>query len=181
MKKPVLIAVVLIVVILGLPLMLKTAREQSADPDASQSRDTSAPSDSLSPRVAKEAITLWVQGRTDEAVSLLLENGLASEASVTPLECLGLTEAQFVQLPEAELPRMAAQLNVAGKAVRELSRAAIARIKTEYAQGDRVEAVRWASRTKAFGSQLAGPDYCALLQMVGRAIEGAVARDLPWG
>ena len=179
MKKPVLIAAVLIVVILALPLLSKIAGKQSASPDTAQSQSTSIPSSPLGPGVAEKAITLWVKGLQDEAVSLLLEDELASQATVTPLECLSLTEAQFGQLPEAEHSRMAAQLGEAGKAARDLSRAAVARIKAKYAQGERAEAERWTSRVKGFATQLAGPDYCVILQLIGRAIEEAVARDVP--
>ena len=179
MKKPILIAAVLIVVILGIPLLSKIAGKQSASPDTVQSQSAAIPSGSLSPGVGEKAITLWAQGRTDEAVSLLLEDGPASQASVTPLVCLSLTEAQFVQLPEADRSRMAAQLQEAGKAARGLSRAAVARIKAKHAQGEQAEAARWTSRVKDFGTQLAGPDYCEILQLVGRAIEKAVARAVP--
>ena len=179
MKKPILIAAVLLVVIIGLPLLSKMARKQGANSDTVRSESTPVQSGPLSPGVAEEAITLWVQGLPDEAVSLLLEDEPASQVSVAPLECLSLTEAQFGQLPEAEHSRMAAQLGVAGKAARHLSRAAVARIKAKYAQGEQAEAARWTSRLKAFGSQLAGPDYCEIIELIGRAIEEAVARDVP--
>jgi hypothetical protein len=179
MKKPILIVAVLMVVVISLPFLLKIASKQGKGPDTVQSRSAPVQSGPASAIVAEEAIALWVQGLPDEALSLLLEDERSSQASATRLECLSLTEAQFVQLPEEERSRMAAQLQVAGKAAKDLYRAAVARIKTSYAEGEREEAERWASRVKGFGTQLAGPDYCVILQLTGRAIEEAVARDVP--
>ncbi len=179
MKKPILVGAVLMALIISLPFLLKMAGKKGARPDTVESPTAPAKSGPPSLIAAEEAIALWVQGRTDEAVSVLLEDVRTSQTPVTPLECLGLTEAQFVQLPEEERSRMAAQLQEAGKAARELYRASVEQIKAKYAQGEQEEAERWASRVKDFGTQLAAPDYCEILQAVGRAIEKAAARGLP--
>lgn len=179
MKKPVLVVAVLIAVVLGFPLLSKIVGRQSAGPDTVQPQSTAIAPGPLTPAVANRAITLWARGSRDEAISLLLGDGPASQASVIPLECLSLTEAQFGQLPQTEQSRMATQLGEAGQAARDLSRTAVARIKAKRAEGGGEEAARWTSRVKGFGTQLAGPGYCEMLQLVGRAIEKAAARVVP--
>ena len=175
MKKPILVVILLIGLVIGLPLVSRIIRGPDTSAGNVQPRSTtSVQSDSLGSGVADEAITLWSQGRTEEALSLLLEGTRPGSTPVTPLECLSISEAQFSQLPVAEQSRIAQQYQQAANAARGLSRAAIAKI----SRGEQANAALCTSRLKDFAGQLAGPQYSAILQLVGQAIRDIVERDL---
>jgi hypothetical protein len=165
-KKLLVVVIAVIAVIIVLPLVSRGPRGPD-EPDV-------APS--LGPGMADEAITLWSQNRNEEALSLLLEGKRPGGTQVTPLECLRISEEQFALLPEAERSRMAAELGTAAKAARDLARAAIARI--QRVQDDRPKATLWTSRLKDFATQLAGPDHCLIIQLVGQAIDNKVSEEL---
>lgn len=171
MKKVLVVVTVVIAVLIALPLVSRIARGPIPPADSAHPRSTS---DSQGRGVANEAITLWSQSRNEDALSLLLEGKRPDSAPGPLIECLSISEAQFVQLPTAQQPAIAQQFQQAANAARELSRAAIARI--QGVRDDRAKAALWTSRLKDFAGQLSGPEYSQILQLVGQRIEKNVAQ-----
>ena len=73
MKKPILVVILLIGLVIGLPLVSRIIRGPDTSAGNVQPRSTtSVQSDSLGSGVASESITFWSKGRTEVALSLLL-------------------------------------------------------------------------------------------------------------
>lgn len=173
MKKTLVVVTVVIAVLIALPLVSRITRGPIPPADSAHPRSTSpVQSHSQGRGVANEAITLWSQARNEDALSLLLEGKRPGSAPGPLLECLSISEAQFVQLPAVQRSEIMQQYQQAADAARALSRAAIARIN----QGDQANAAVYRSRVKDFGNQLSGPEYSLILQRIGQAIEKLVAQ-----
>lgn len=165
------VGILIIAVLVSPPPASKTDNNGTTTQAAVPPPSKTLPSAYLSPGVADTAITLWAQGRQAEALGLLLEDERSGQMSISPLECLSISEVENAQLAGAKRTALAAELEIVGEAAKNLSRIATARIVASSSRGERARAMRWASRLDCFGSQLAEPDYCEILQVIGRDVK----------
>lgn len=120
-------------------------------------------------------LDLWENGQRDQTVRLLLALNLKREGVFAPTSVFGMSEAEFVQLPQSQRQQVTEKATEAARSLKEIVKYMVEQAKQE----GKTETYR--QTLLALGQRLSAEDQLALIQLVGKAIPGYVEKELGSG
>ncbi len=123
-----------------------------------------------------KVLDLWKAGQKEQAIQSFLSIDWKRPDIFVPGSIFGISEAEFVKLPESQRLEIQQKSTETAKAIREISKYMIAQTQQT---NSKVE--RYREALLACGRRLSGGDQLAIIQMVGKAVTGYVEKELPPG
>ena len=134
---------------------------------------TKAPSSSpaAGPPVVQPVMVAWQQGNRSTAVSSFAQADWRSRPLFETGSTLSLNEEQFMALPEAERKARSEEMLSQLRLLKQLGSAVAQAGRDAASKGDTVQARKYFTSLKEFGTALNSPDCMRIVQLVGQAIQ----------